>query len=93
MLIFVLSGCDGRVGLVRSFSCKDQTVHVRMTRGAAEMECSAYDLRKNNSDDAFYGDIVVGRQPMMDGNDLSWVGQIVDLSCDDGEHDLRVKVG
>ncbi|KAK3121182.1 hypothetical protein QOZ80_8BG0647740 [Eleusine coracana subsp. coracana] len=74
-----------RVGVVRSFSCEDQTVRVAMEESAAEMEFSAYDVSINNSeDDAFYGDIVVRRrQPMMDGgNDLSWVGQIVDLSCD-----------
>ncbi|GJN39485.1 hypothetical protein PR202_gb28607 [Eleusine coracana subsp. coracana] len=75
-----------RVGVVRSFNCEDQTVCVVVEESAVEMEFSAYDVGIKNSNDAFYGNIVVRRrQPTMDGsNDLSWVGKIVDLSSDVG---------
>ncbi|KAK3121181.1 hypothetical protein QOZ80_8BG0647720 [Eleusine coracana subsp. coracana] len=78
-----------RVGVVRSFSCEDRTVRVAVEECAAEMEFSAYDLK---SHDAFYGNIAVRRrQPMMyGGNNLSWVGKVVDLPCDD---DVQVKWG
>ncbi|KAK3122891.1 hypothetical protein QOZ80_8AG0619860 [Eleusine coracana subsp. coracana] len=76
-----------RVGVVRSFSCDDQTLRVVVEESAQEMEFSAYNVGINDSNDAFYGNIVVRRrQPTMDAsnNDLSWVGKIVDLSSDVG---------
>ncbi|GJN09449.1 hypothetical protein PR202_ga27456 [Eleusine coracana subsp. coracana] len=78
-----------RVGVVRSFSCEDRTVRVAVEECATEMEFSAYDLE---SHDAFYGNIIVRhRQPILYGGyNLSWVGKVVDLPCDD---DVRVKWG
>ncbi|GJN39480.1 hypothetical protein PR202_gb28602 [Eleusine coracana subsp. coracana] len=78
-----------RVGVVRSFSCENRTVRVAVEECASEMEFSAYDLK---SHDAFYGNIIVRhRQPIIyGGNNLSWVGKVVDLPCDD---DVRVKWG
>ncbi|CAL5092927.1 unnamed protein product [Urochloa decumbens] len=66
---------------------------------------SAYDLRRGNScRDPFYGDFVVRRSNIVGdaggnkekyagggGNDLSWVGHIVDLCCDDAH--VQVKWG
>ncbi|XP_066379976.1 uncharacterized protein, partial [Miscanthus floridulus] len=84
---------DERVGVVRGYDYKDQTVRVSWESDEEET-LSAYDVSWFSCD-VHYGDIVVRRRqlPSTDSpsststttSDLSWVGQYVYCDCDDAQ--------